>query len=456
MEPPPGGPRLVWVDPGSITPNANNWRIHTVEQTQLVDGLISDPAIGWAGAALYNRATGEFIDGHLRRDVAIKNGIDRIPVLVGEWTPEAQAAIHASLDPSAGMAQADPAALRRLLAAARFPAGIKGIMAKLAAGLGVEPEDAADADGDGTDGDGTDGDDGPSAADQLDGLRRKWGCESGQVWALAGPGGSAHRLAIGDSTDQIHIHKLLKGARPDLVCTSPPYADQREYADNPGAAPWADVMGGVFACLPTNPETQILVNLGLAHDDGEFVEYWQPFHQYMQRLGWRKFGWYVWDQLDGKPGDFHGRLAPCFEFIFHYNKIAIDPNRVTPTKTAGSISRRRTLRSSNQAEDSDKPGSFVTAEFKIPDAVIRCPTAGGQGIAHLHPAIMPIELACKLIEIYSAPGGRVYDPFGGAGTTLLAAESVGRAAYLSELAPAYAALSLERATLAGLACNLAR
>jgi hypothetical protein len=29
-----------------------------------------------------------------------------------------------------------------------------------------------------------------------------------------------------------------------------------------------------------------------------------------QSLGWRRFGWYVWDQGPGLPGDWNGRLVP--------------------------------------------------------------------------------------------------------------------------------------------------
>ncbi|MEH7830484.1 hypothetical protein [Gemmobacter denitrificans] len=36
--------------------------------------------------------------------------------------------------------------------------------------------------------------------------------------------------------------------------------------------------------------------------------------------GWRRFGWYVWDQGPGLPGDWDGRLAPSHEFIFHFNR----------------------------------------------------------------------------------------------------------------------------------------
>ena len=40
----------------------------------------------------------------------------------------------------------------------------------------------------------------------------------------------------------------------------------------------------------------------------------------MRTQGWRRFAWYVWDQGPGLPGDWNGRLAPAFEFVFHFNR----------------------------------------------------------------------------------------------------------------------------------------
>jgi hypothetical protein len=42
--------------------------------------------------------------------------------------------------------------------------------------------------------------------------------------------------------------------------------------------------------------------------------------EWMREQGWRRFGWYVWDQGSGMPGDWNGRLAPSFEFVWHFNR----------------------------------------------------------------------------------------------------------------------------------------
>ena len=61
-----------------------------------------------------------------------------------------------------------------------------------------------------------------------------------------------------------------------------------------------------------------------------------------------------------------------------------------------------------------------------------------------HPATFPRELARRCILLSSREGDQVLDPFGGSGTTGLAAKELGRQATLIELNPEYVAISKER------------
>jgi len=63
-----------------------------------------------------------------------------------------------------------------------------------------------------------------------------------------------------------------------------------------------------------------------------------------------------------------------------------------------------------------------------------------------HFATMPPALAERCIKAGSKPGDMVLDPFGGAGTTGLVADRLGRGATLIELNPEYARLARERIT----------
>lgn len=68
------------------------------------------------------------------------------------------------------------------------------------------------------------------------------------------------------------------------------------------------------------------------------------------------------------------------------------------------------------------------------------PDPSGKG----HPAAFPRELARRCILLGSRVGDTVLDPFGGSGTTGLAASELGRKCILVELNPNYAQLGRER------------
>lgn len=61
-----------------------------------------------------------------------------------------------------------------------------------------------------------------------------------------------------------------------------------------------------------------------------------------------------------------------------------------------------------------------------------------------HPTMKPIPLFDRLIRNSCPPGGVVYDPFGGSGTTLLACEQNGRSCWMVELDPRFVAVIIRR------------
>jgi DNA modification methylase len=62
----------------------------------------------------------------------------------------------------------------------------------------------------------------------------------------------------------------------------------------------------------------------------------------------------------------------------------------------------------------------------------------------LHPTVKPVAMIADAIRDCSNRGGVILDPFGGAGTTLIAAERTGRRARLIELDPRFVDISVER------------
>jgi len=64
--------------------------------------------------------------------------------------------------------------------------------------------------------------------------------------------------------------------------------------------------------------------------------------------------------------------------------------------------------------------------------------------SELHPTMKPVELVLKAIHNSSKAGDIVYDPFGGSGSTMIAAEKSGRAARLVELDNKYVDVIVKR------------
>ena len=61
-----------------------------------------------------------------------------------------------------------------------------------------------------------------------------------------------------------------------------------------------------------------------------------------------------------------------------------------------------------------------------------------------HPTQKPVLLSEIPIRNHLRPGEAVYDPFSGSGTTLIAAETLGRRCYAMEIDPKYVQVAIER------------
>lgn len=240
--------------------------------------------------------------------------------------------------------------------------------------------------------------------------------------------------------------EILPELRGDVavVFTSPPYAEQRDYT---ARTDWdATVPSSILSAAQGT--AQVFVNLGLVHRDGRVREYWRPLIDAMDVGGLPLFGWYVWDQGCGLPGDWNGRLAPSFEFVFHFTSQTRRAHKTKPCRNAGKVARSRTFRqrdgSTKVLHGADRP----YGDTKIPDSVIRVPRFQRNPATPLymleHPAPFPVGLPAEFIAAYSDPGEIILDPFMGSGTTLRAAKDLGRKAIGIEIEERYCEIAAKR------------
>ena len=61
-----------------------------------------------------------------------------------------------------------------------------------------------------------------------------------------------------------------------------------------------------------------------------------------------------------------------------------------------------------------------------------------------HPTMKPVELVARMVQNSSGRGDGVYDPFLGSGTTMIAAEQLGRRCYGIEIEPVFVDVAVQR------------
>jgi DNA modification methylase len=389
-----------------LLPNPKNWRRHGREQAAALKGLLSE--IGLADALLARELPDGklmLIDGHLRAETTPEM---EVPVLILDVNEAEADKLLLTLDPLAAMAETDAQRLQELLATVTTDStGVTALLERLAGEDGWQPPVELQ--------------DPPAQIDRARELQAKWGTAPGQAWQI-GP----HRLVCGDSREKADVGRLWADAGPKIrmIWTDPPYgidyAAKNAYLNrsdrgNRIQTPiendrlTAGETGIMFkqalevaklfaepgsACYATVPSGPLIVFFIQAFNASGFV-----FHA---QLIWLKHQFVI-----GMADYHHRHEAVLYGWLpgaAHY--FADD-------------------RTQDDVFEVDKPH-----------------------VSDLHPTTKPVELIARMIANSSRPSELVFDPFVGAGSTILAAHQLGRVGYGVEINPGYVAVALER--LAGL------
>ena len=275
----------------------------------------------------------------------------------------------------------------------------------------------------------------PPNTDPEKGETRQPRIRRGEIWQLG-----QHRLMCGDSTDADDVAALMDGQQADAVITDPPYnvaiensAGQRIQNDDMSTDDFRQFLRAAFKQLADHlkpggafyvwlaSRTQTTFEAALA-DNGLTVR---------QQLIWVKNALVLGRQ------DYHWRHEPCFygwaDGAAHYFTADRTQTTVQEDKPDyGSMSKAdlvALLEQQYKAEDG--PASTVIFEKK--------PLTDDQ-----HPTMKPVRLIARQIRNSTRPGETVLDLFGGSGTTMIAAEQMGRRAFLMEIDPKYCDVIIER------------
>lgn len=257
----------------------------------------------------------------------------------------------------------------------------------------------------------------------------------GEIWQL-GP----HRLMCGDSTSEADVAALMDGQQADAVITDPPYNVAIENAqgktiqnDDMSTDDFRQFLRDAFRRLADHlkpggafyvwlaSRTQTTFEGALA-DNGLTVR---------QQLIWVKNALVLGRQ------DYHWRHEPCFYGWKDGAAHWFTPDRTQTTiqedkPDFGSMSKAELVALLEQQYRCDD-GPPTTAIFE------KKPLADAE-----HPTMKPVRLIARLIRNSTRQGETVLDLFGGSGTTMIAAEQLGRMARLMELDERYADVIIER------------
>jgi DNA modification methylase len=171
---------------------------------------------------------------------------------------------------------------------------------------------------------------------------------------------------------------------------------------------------------------------------------------WMVAFALRADGWWlrqdiIWHKPNPMPESVTDRCTKAHEYVFLLTKSAryfydADSIREPPTGRTDALSVINTGADNGREKRTLNNDGTIGANARSVWTIATQPYSGA------HFATMPPALAERCIKAGSRPGDMVLDPFGGAGTTGLVADRLGRSATLIELNPEYARLARERIT----------
>jgi site-specific DNA-methyltransferase (adenine-specific) len=260
-------------------------------------------------------------------------------------------------------------------------------------------------------------------------------------------------LVIGDCLQTL---RELPSDSVDLFITSPPYDGQSKYGN--GEKYERDWYEGFFLKVTTEvyrtlkPRGSFVLNYRSKRrgDERGVLQYEMIF--WLRRQGFLFCEDFIWGKPSPPPGRFNRYLKDAVEYCFQFAKTPrwqfYPENCLAPARWDAKDRERRKKLAHNYVRANTPSGQGRKRVQAGPD-MVRPST-----LLHLepefspnpsrHPARFPLELPTFFIKLLTQPGQLVVDPFGGTGTTGLAAERLERRWLVTEIDPDYAGVVRSR------------
>lgn len=258
----------------------------------------------------------------------------------------------------------------------------------------------------------------------------------GDIWKLG-----EHRLIVGDATDPATYDEIRgMGIKPRLLITDPPYG-----VDITGRTKDAlkikndtltheqlvkfllDALTGAAGCMPAGAAFYAF---------GPSAPIGRAFYEAIDKSPWHHHQTLTWVKNSMVLGhlDYHYRHEFCF-----YGWLPGAPHYFAPTRREDTILRTDIDRMTEQQVRAAYKELLESLAAQSDALEFDRPSA-----SRLHPTMKPVELIAHLMRNSSEQGDWVLDSFAGSGTTILAAEQMGRRAVCIEYDEHYADVILSR------------
>ena len=207
-----------------------------------------------------------------------------------------------------------------------------------------------------------------------------------------------HRLMCGDSTSIDAVEKLMDGHKADMVFTDPPYGVDYKGINNDSRDGLEDLLRGVFANYITTAKSG--ASIYCFHSDrcaDVFHKVFREFFHFSSMIIWAK------NSLTLSQTDYQSQHEPC---LYGW------------------------MDNGSHSWYSDRKQTSVWQFDKE------------RVVGHTTPK--PVALVEKAINNSSKGGDLIIDLFGGSGSTMIAAEKIGRCSRIMELDPKYCDVIVKR------------
>lgn len=411
---------VIWINIHEVKSNPSNPRIIKDDKfAKLVESIKAFPEMLEKRPIVVNTEH-MVLGGNMRLRACKEAGLKKVPVMMADWTPEQQREFV--IKDNVGFGEWDWEELK--LEWADEPLADWGLDVP-------EPDEPQEI----------------LAAEEDDYEVPEGGIQTdivlGDLFEI-GP----HRLLCGDSTDSDAVAKLMDGKTAELLFTSPPYSDMREYNGEKDLS-----VKNLIEFIPTfMPYANFqVVNLGLQRKDNEIVQYWNDYIEIAKSCGLKLLSWNVWDKtIGGSIASATAMFMLTHEWIFVFGEKPKDLNRTIPNQLDKYEKRHgkdwdkglkdKSIRGSD--DKMKKTTSKTYTSHQLHTVIQQVPELGP--IRKEHPATFPIGLPSEYLKAMTKEKDIICESFTGSGTTMVAAHQLDRKCYGMELDPTYCQVIVDR------------